>query len=178
MKNIFYIILILFMSGCLTKRSTVTSHDKIETIITKDSILYTVKETVRLDTFYLVDSSYIKMLAECDDQGRIRIKEIRDLRIGRIATPIIQIRDSFIYLECRIDSFAVYTYWHDKYVREVIKSDYSKDEIEKTETTVKIIRSIFSKWWIWVIIVGGVIFFVAKIFMKNTPIGRFTRFFR
>lgn len=62
------------------------------------------------------DSSWVKVLLECDSTGRVLMKELLDYRAGkRVRLPQLEVRDNILTSVVRIDSSAVYLAWRERY---------------------------------------------------------------
>lgn len=95
-----------------------------------DSVVNVVRDVLR-DTVIVTkqDSSWIRMLLECDSTGQVLMKELLDYRTGeRIRLPRVKVRDNVLTAAVAVDSSAVYLAWRERYeadsrlqVREMVK---------------------------------------------------------
>lgn len=57
------------------------------------------------------DSAMIRALLACDSTGNVYIAKIEALQAGLSVKPKVEVRDNYIYLQCKVDSAAVWTKW-------------------------------------------------------------------
>jgi hypothetical protein len=80
------------------------------------------KEVIRDSTIYLSDSSMLYAWLECDSVGQAHIREIAELRAGKMVFPEVIIKNNYLKTVCKVDSFQVFVRLKDRYtVKEEVK---------------------------------------------------------
>ena len=170
MKNlgaIFVLAIVIMFTGCTVKKKisrTEIRHDSI--YIVKDSIRIEIKDSIRIDTHYLpADQAYITALFECDSLGRLKMKEIVDLKAGIRARPTIEVRGDTVFFNCECDSAAIYQIYRER--NETVYEGTSENVNVKDSTNIfeKIVK-IRLPWWVWVIIGIGALFGIYKLYRR------------
>lgn len=106
MKKLLFIFALVIICSCKSTKPVTTGVTTTTTIIEKqlDTVLFTKP-----------DSSSIIALIKCDSLGNAYLSEIKELKIGRVTSPEIKIRNNYIYLKCKVDSMAVYNSLYKRY---------------------------------------------------------------
>lgn len=93
------LLLILFASftSCRTGKELSQTRTQTTVIREKDTVVYT-----------RPDSAGIVALLKCDSLGNAYLSEILQLRSGRAVKPQIKVVDKYFYMDCLVDSMAVY----------------------------------------------------------------------
>lgn len=107
-----FIITILFVvlltQSCVTKKRCSAKFPPAQSIyITTDSVK--IIEITKDSISYFTDSSYVVALLECNEQGKVILKELQDYKSGsKLDVPKIIIKENVITANCVVDSIEVY----------------------------------------------------------------------
>lgn len=96
-KLLFLLILLASFTSCRTGKELSQTRTQTTVIREKDTVVYT-----------RPDSAGIVALLKCDSLGNAYLAEITKLKSGRSVKPQIKVVDKYLYLDCLVDSMAVY----------------------------------------------------------------------
>ena len=106
-------VIIWAMSGCSTQnycqkrgyyQQTGNDTTTATTVIVRDSLV---------PFFLAADSGYLAAYLECVND-KIKLVEISNFSGGNHVKPEISVRDNYVYVACKVDSFSIYTTWRTK----------------------------------------------------------------
>ncbi len=164
MKTLLYLIfLAIFLTGCTVKKKIAEKSTYEISSDTNTYVSHVEKEYYR-DTVIILaaDTSSIKALIECDSLGNAYIKRIEELQTTNSnLRPQIQIQDNFIYLDCIIDSTAIYLKIRERYEKDSISNNTWVEE-KQTYTKEKTVTRV--SYWQWIII--GVVILIVIIIIR------------
>lgn len=133
---------LLFIVSCSTSKK-LTRNTKTDTTEVTDSVrTQIIRERVVEEVIKTVpDSSSMKALAECNEQGEVLIKEILDYRSGKSVKTVVKVVDNIIEVDCIVDSLEVYRILKEQEMEETssneTKVDKKVEEKEKVKETKK-----------------------------------------
>lgn len=132
------LLVVLITTSCRTPRHTVqpvlpsaTSSSSTNTIITGGT---------QQQGYTKPDSASIKALMACDSLGNVYIRQIASLQMGLNVKPSVTVKDNYVYLQCKIDSMAVFNKWltyHQVQSDTVTEVKYLPGEVVEKDL----------KWW-------------------------------
>ncbi len=105
MKTLIYLFTLLTLLSCKSNKP-LSSLESKTVIIEKqtDTVVYT-----------RPDSASSIALLKCDSVGNVLLSQITGLKTGRSSTASIRVKDNFIFLDCKVDSMAVYLAKHREF---------------------------------------------------------------
>lgn len=120
--------IVVAVSGCRSVKHVTTDQHR------HDSVVY-LERTVVKDSLIRVpvpaDSALIEAIVECDSLNQAHIAYIVSLTDGARARVSMKLENNVLSLQCKCDSFAVYSILHTRY-QELAESAYSyKSEMKQ-----------------------------------------------
>jgi nitrate reductase alpha subunit len=130
MRKLLFISILLILVSCTTQKRCNAKFPPIQWV--RDSSSNSIREYVEQKdsiTYTPADSSVLKALVACNEQGQVVLKELQEYKTGRqVDIPIINLRNNILTAKCTVDSVAVFNRFSKHYKTEV---EYSKSDIEK-----------------------------------------------
>ncbi len=132
MKLLLVVFSIILLGACRSGRITGRDSSVNDSTAVKEKIVTITKDSiVKLPA----DSSWLKMLLDCDSTGEVLIKQIEGYKAGKqVQIPKATIEDNRLFIVCDVDSFEVYQRFASLY------RDASRDSIRTV--TVKVVDQV------------------------------------
>lgn len=129
MRKILFAALVALVAASCTRYVPVTvKRDSIQKLVVREYIHDTAIQIVS-------DSSAIQYLVDCEDD-RAQLRQIMAVQMGKHALPPrVIIKDKVLYVECRVDSFAVYAIFK------------SRDTTNYIRTSSEVVMVKEPPWW-------------------------------
>ena len=115
MKRIAYLSGIILVSlflvtGCCTQRRCNQKFPPVQSV--NDSSAVTTDESVQEKdsiTYVAADSSLLKLLLDCDENGKVLLRELLGYKSGKnVQVPAVNVTGNVLTIKCKVDSLAVY----------------------------------------------------------------------
>lgn len=97
MRKILFLLALLAFAACKGPKVITQVKRVVITEVTSDTVVYSKP-----------DSASIEALIKCDSAGNAYIAEIQQLKAGKYTVPQVRMKDNIVYLDCNVDSAAVY----------------------------------------------------------------------
>lgn len=168
MQRLIYILLIIFMlhTSCRFEREVKKNS---ETNVSQSSLasqdikqMDSTSENTTIN-YNHADSSNIKLLLACDSLNQVYIKELISYKSGKnISIPDVAIKDNILTSNCKIDSFAVYLIFKQRYT---VKENTDKSEASYAFTSNTIASKVTNTKIPYIVILATIAGIIVLIFI-------------
>lgn len=158
MKNLIYIIIICFLTGCYTLKKTakksIIQKDSISVnIIEKDSIVYNTKTVITP-----ASSTDLILKDVCDSLGNIKVAELQ-AQLGKTNIKLIT-KNNTIFLKANTDS--IVEVYKDKYESKFKRDSTAVANFYKEKQSEKIVKT-RTPWWSYIVTIALILIVIIAL---------------
>lgn len=140
-----FLVSLTLVTGCCTQRRCADKYPPVQSVNDSSSVT-TVESVQERDsiTYLPADSSWLIALLECDEYGKLILRQLQDYKNGKnVEVPYVSVDGNVLTVKCKVDSLAVFNHYSKHFKKEV---EYRDKEVIK-EVKANYLTP-FQKWQI------------------------------
>lgn len=121
---------LILVTGCCTQRRCADKYPPVQSVNDSSSVT-TVESVQERDsiTYLPADSSWLIALLECDEYGKLILRQLQDYKNGKnVEVPYVSVDGNVLTVKCKVDSLAVFNHYSKHFKKEV---QYRDREVKK-----------------------------------------------